>query len=192
MKKTTYQIAFCGIMTALASALSMIPVIKLPLGGSITLLSMLPIVSVSVYFGIKWGLVSGFVFSLIQLIFGIAFDGLLGWGLSGAQLAGCIALDYFAAFTVLGLAGVFGKKSSLSPVYGTALAMFLRFVMHVLSGVIIFANFEQFELFGKAFAGQPLLYSVCYNGFFMLPETVLTCIAVYFLSKTRFFEKIGL
>ena len=154
---------------------------------------MLPIVSVSVYFGIKWGLVSGFVFSLIQLGFGIAFDGLLGWGLSGAQLAGCIALDYFAAFTVLGLAGVFGKKSSLSPVYGTALAMLLRFTMHVLSGVIIFSELGQkFEIFGKLILGKPLLYSVCYNGFFMLPETVLTCIAVYVLSKTRFFEKIDL
>ena len=179
-------------MVGLATSLSMIPVVKLPLGGTITLLSMLPIVAVSLNFGIAWGFACAFVFSGAQLILGITSSGLLGWGLSGGQLAGCIALDYFAAYTVLGTAGIFGRKKPLAPVYGTALALFLRFLCHFASGYIIFANFEQFELFGKAFVGRPILYSVCYNGFYMLPETVVTCIAVFVLAKIRFFEKIDL
>ena len=53
-----------------------------------------------------------------------------------------------------------------------------RFVSHLLSGVIIFANFEQFELFGKAFSGNPWLYSAAYNGLYMLPEIIITSVAV--------------
>ena len=189
MKTSTYRLVFCGIMVGLGTALSMIPVIKLPLGGTVTLLSMLPVVLISLDFGIVWGFASAFVFSGAQLILGITSSGLLGWGLSGPQLAGCIALDYFAAYTVLGIAGIFGRKKTLSPVFGTALALLLRFLCHFASGYIIFANFEQFSLFGKAFAGRPLLYSACYNGFYMLPEMILTCAAVYIMAKIRFFEK---
>ena len=192
MKKSTYSLTFCGIMIGLGAALSMIPIVKLPLGGTVTLLSMLPIVAVSFNFGIVRGLCASFVFSVIQLILGFTESGLLGWGLSGGQLAGCIALDYFAAYTVLGLAGIFGKKKPMAPVYGTALAMALRFLCHFISGVIIFSNFEQFSVFGTTFEGKPILYSICYNGFYMLPETVFTCIAVYILAKSRFFERIDL
>ena len=180
-------------MVGLGSALSVIHIVKMPLGGSITPLSMLPLVLISICFGIKWGLVSSFAYSVIQLVFGLSVDGLLGWGLSGPQLAGCIVLDYFAAYTALGLAGIFGRKKPLAPVYGTALAMLLRFSIHILSGVIIFSHLGQkFELFNKLILGKPLLYSVCYNGFFMLPETIFTCVAVYILIKIRFFEKTSL
>ncbi len=190
MNKQLKKLTFTAIMVALATVLSMIKVIQMPLGGSVTLISMLPIIVVSITLGIGWGFGGAFAYSLIQLILGIASDGLLGWGLSGGQLAGCIALDYVVAYTVLGIAGVFGSKNTGSLIGGTVLAMTLRFLSHFASGYIIFANFEQFAFFGKTFVGRPILYSICYNGFYMLPELAITCVVVFILSKAGIFDKI--
>lgn len=190
MNKQLKKLTFTAIMVALATVLSMIKVIQMPLGGSVTLISMLPIIVVSITLGIGWGFGGAFAYSLIQLILGIASDGLLGWGLSGGQLAGCIALDYVVAYTVLGIAGIFGSKNTGSLIGGTVLAMTLRFLSHFVSGYIIFANFEQFAFFGKTFVGRPILYSICYNGFYMLPELAITCVVVFILSKAGIFDKI--
>ena len=190
MNKQLKKLTFTAIMVALATVLSMIKVIQMPLGGSVTLISMLPIIVVSITLGIGWGFGGAFAYSLIQLILGIASDGLLGWGLSGGQLAGCIALDYVVAYTVLGIAGIFGSKNTGSLIGGTVLAMTLRFLSHFASGYIIFANFEQFAFFGKTFVGRPILYSICYNGFYMLPELALTCVVVFILSKAGIFDRI--
>ena len=112
-KKYVYKLTLSAIFVALATVLSLIKVIKMPLGGSVTLLSMLPIVMISVMLGAKWGFGSAFVYSLIQLILGITLDGLLGWGLTPVMLVGTILLDYIVAFTVLGIAGIFAKKGYL-------------------------------------------------------------------------------
>ena len=76
--KPVYKLTFSAVMVALASALSLIKLYELPLGGSVTLLSMLPIVVISISLGLKWGVGSSFVYSLIQLFFGIVMDGRLG------------------------------------------------------------------------------------------------------------------
>ena len=60
-----------AVMLALATALSFIQIYKLPWGGSITLLSMLPIVLFSIRRGVAMGLAVSFLFSLIQLFQGI-------------------------------------------------------------------------------------------------------------------------
>ena len=65
-----------AVMVALATVLSFIRVYKLPWGGSITLLSMLPIAVFSIKHGVAKGLGAAFVFSLIQFIQGIT-DGLV-------------------------------------------------------------------------------------------------------------------
>lgn len=92
-----------AVMIALATVLSFIKVYNLPWGGSITLLSMLPIAVYSIRYGVAKGIGASFVYSLIQLIQG-ATEGLFGWGLSSVMLIACILLDYIAAYTVLGLA----------------------------------------------------------------------------------------
>ena len=57
---------------------------------------------------------------------------------------------------------------------GIAIVCFARFFVHFLAGVIIWTNFEQFEAFGQIIQNNPALYSICYNGVYMLPETLLT------------------
>lgn len=170
-------------MIAMAAALSMVKVWNMPWGGSVTLLSMLPIIVVSVKFGVKQGLFVSFVYSFIQLLFGIIFDGLLGWGLTFQMLLTCIFLDYIFAFSVLGLAGAFRNKGFFGIIGGTVFSVFLRFVCHVASGVFVFASA------GKLWEGfetqNTLFYSLVYNGAYMLPELILTVLGVYFLFKNK-------
>ena len=185
MEKTKTKILTeCGILIALAAVLSLIKVFKLPWGGSITLLSMLPICLISIRQGVKTGLFSSFVYAVIQLVFGILFDGLLGWGLTVGALISCILLDYIIAFTGLGLAGIFADKGMSGVIGGTVLAVFLRFVSHVFSGVFIFASagklWEGFE------TSNTWLYSIVYNGCYMLPELIFTCIGAAVVYKAVF------
>ncbi len=189
-KKYVYKLTLSAIFVALATVLSLIKVVKMPLGGSVTLLSMLPIVMISLMLGLKWGFGSAFVYSLIQLILGITMDGLLGWGLTPVMLVGTILLDYIIAFTVLGIAGIFVKKGYAGICGGVVLAVVLRFFSHFLSGVIIFKNLEQFEIFGSLFVNRPVLYSLAYNGFYMLPELVITTVAAVILFRLPQVKKI--
>lgn len=171
-----------AIMVALATVLSFIKIFKLPWGGAITLLSMLPIVIFSIRRGVKQGLYCSFAYALIQLLQGIVLDGLFGWGLSPLMLIGCILLDYILAFTVLGLAGLFRDKDLNGWICGICLAIGLRFVMHFLSGYVIFQGFG--ALWGDFFTENSALYSLCYNGAYMVPELVFTLIGAIVLLKT--------
>ena len=177
--KPVYKLTFSAVMVALASALSLIKIYELPLGGAVTLLSMLPIVVISISLGLKWGVGSSFVYSLIQLFFGITLDGLLGWGLTATYLVGVIFLDYLIPFTVLGLAGAFAKKGYAGTLAGILLVFVLRFVSHLFSGAILFGIPEKWaDKFSNVW-----LYSAAYNGSYMLPELVITLVAAAIIFR---------
>ena len=182
------KIAFTAIMIALGTVLSMVKVWEMPFGGSITLLSMLPVVAVSVTYGVGWGLGAGFLSSLVQLALGL--PKLMSWGLTPEIFVGAVFLDYIVAFTVIGLAGVFRKKGNAGICLGTALAVALRFVSHFLSGFILWTNLDKFIAFGKSWINHPVLYSFCYNGAYMLPELIITVLSVVLLSKANFFTRL--
>ena len=184
------NLSLSAIFIALSTVLSLIKIWKMPLGGSVTLLSMLPIVMLSIMLGLKWGMASAFVYSLIQLALGIALDGILGWGLTPVMLIGTICLDYVLAFSVLGVAGIFRKKGISGIAIGSVTALLLRFLCHFLSGVVIFKNLEQFEIFGNVLTNRPILYSICYNGFYMLPEIIITTVGAILIFNTSQIKKI--
>ena len=165
-KNKIYSMTLAAVLVALGTALSFIKVYELPLGGSVTLLSMLPIIMVSCILGVKWGFAASFLYSLIQLFLGITMDGLLGWGLTPLSLVGSIFFDYLLPFTLLGTVGFFAHKGTKGIVLGTALALVLRFICHFISGVIIFDIWCEWD--------SVWLYSLCYNGSFMLPELIIT------------------
>lgn len=172
-KKTNLKkLTICAVLVALATVLSAIKLYHLPLGGSITLLSMLPLIVIGVFMDPKWSLCSAFLYSLIQLLHGIT-DGLFGWGLTPLSLIGTIFLDYILAFTVLGLVGFI--KSDKPVVIGitSILVLTLRFLCHFLSGIIIFDIWCEWD--------SVWIYSLCYNGSFMLPEIVFTGVAVFII-----------
>ena len=177
--KPVYKLTFSAVMVALGSALSLIKIYELPLGGAVTLLSMLPIVVISISLGLKWGVGASFVYSLIQLFFGITLDGLLGWGLTATYLVGVIFLDYLIPFTVLGLAGAFAKKGYAGTLAGISLVFVLRFVSHLFSGAILFGIPEKWaDKFSNVW-----LYSAAYNGSYMLPELVITLVAAAIIFR---------
>ena len=70
------------------------------------------------------------------------------------------------------------------------MAIALRFVSHLFSGAVIFANFEKFLAFGTEWAGRPWLYSICYNGAYMLPEIIITMVAAVVIFKLPQLRKI--
>ena len=82
--------------------------------------------------------------------------------------------DYILAFTVLGLAGILRKKQFWGNVIGTVTVCLLRFLIHFAAGIVLWANLDEFVAFGESFVNRPVLYSLLYNGSYMLPETVLT------------------
>lgn len=173
-KQTVVRITVTAVMIALAFGLSYVPLWKMPFGGTVTLFSMLPIMFISIKYGVGWGLGSAFVYSWLQVLQGEVF----GWGLTPAMLVGALLLDYVVAFTVIGLAGIFRKHGPSGAIFGCLLTCLLRFTSHLISGVVLWANYEQFIAFGKSWVNHPWLYSVVYNGFYMLPETALTVVGV--------------
>ena len=152
-----------AIMVALAQALSYLKFMQLPNGGSLTP-AIFPIVFFALRWGLGQGLLAGFAFGLLQLI----FDGAYAWGWQS------MLLDYLVAFTPLGLAGLFrGKAWGIFP--GTVLGCAGRFVIHYISGITIYRIAAPTEVLGTVF-DNPELYSLVYNGSYMLPNTVLALV----------------
>ena len=189
-----FNLVLGGIMVALGTVLSFIKPFDLPYGGSITLCSMLPIMFYGYRCGPKWGLAAGFVFSVLQLLFGL--DDLKG--ISALMVVGSILLDYLLAFTVLGLAGMFRGKirnNAAAFTLGCLVTGLLRYVCSFLSGWLLWAQFMTVTdmqdfianfVSGLAEAsgtGLAIFYSLVYNGSYMIPEIVLTCVVGFLLMQ---------
>ncbi len=170
----TRTLVECALMIALGTVLANIKIYELPNGGSVTLFSMLPFVLISFRHGVKWGLFTGFVNSLLQMLLGFSAPpapGLL-------PLVGMILLDYVLAFTLLGLADAFAKPFAnrmAGVAVGTAAVCLIRYLCSFLSGVLIWGNLSE---------GLPAwVYSLGYNGSYMIPETILTTVAAVLICK---------
>lgn len=168
------NVTLCAIMIALATVLSAIK-IDAPLGGGITLLSMVPIAFISCMLGLKWGFGAAFAYSLAQLY--LSFADVLSWGLTTTAIVATFLFDYVVAYTVLGICGIFSKKGVWGVVAGVALGTFLRFICHFFTGVFIFDIWCDWD--------SVWIYSLLYNGAYMLPELVLTCVGTAILFKSR-------
>ena len=176
-----------AVMVAMATVLCFIRVIKMPWGGSVTLMSMLPIIIYSIRHGVKKGFMVSFLFSLIQLGQGI-MDGLFSWGLTPVMLIACIFIDYIGAYTIIGIGGIFREKGMGGWIAGTVLAGILRFLFHFVSGVVIWKSFG--ELWSGFSTDNTYLYSLLYNGAYMLPEIVFTVIGAVVLFEVPQTKKI--
>ena len=208
----TRRLVESGLMIALSVILSMLKIFHLPWGGSVTLCSMLPMILLSYRYGIKWGSFSSLIYALLQAMLG-AMDGTFTMVALGAEsgtyssgifiipywmaVLGIVLLDYVVAFTVLGLGGLFKKDSANEPkalLKGALAASLARYATHILSGFLFCGTFASWffgevgsfgEMMMGSFSGNLLyfLYSVIYNGCFMIPETIITCTCAYLLAK---------
>lgn len=189
MKSTTKTLVEGAMLLALAIVLTFItPFQKLfPFGGSITLVSMLPICLFSIRHGVKKGLMLSVLFAAFQFSQGLS---VFGWGLTPVMLITCIAMDYFLAYTVLGLAGMFRKKGMGGWICGIVIALTLRFLCHFISGVVVFASTGKIWDELDFVAENKYVYSLVYNGAYMLPELILTTIAAVLLLKVPAVKRI--
>ena len=178
-----------AMMIALATVLSLIKLWEMPYGGAVTMFSMLPIVLMSYRHGPKWGLFTAFTHSILQLIMGIKNVGYCAT--IGAQIA-CILLDYTFAFSVLGLASLFSKpfkNRTVGVCVGTAIVGALRFFCHFLSGIFLWGSYQPTD--GWISKLPTWLYSIVYNGMYMLPEVIITVIGAVLLVRgaKRLFDR---
>ncbi len=212
-KFNTQRLTTSAVMIALAVILAMvcavIPFLNLPFGGGFTVASMLPIVIIAYMYGAKWGFFTASVYSALQIIMDLYLgkgstimalfmpnsEEFMGYGAAVAILI----IDYLVAYTLLGFGGAFRKlikNKTLSLACGAALALSLRYIAHIISGWIFYGAWaewfftqEGFYSIGgwilNSFSGQGLafVYSVFYNGLYMIPEIIITVIAAVAVSK---------
>lgn len=156
-KLTTRMLVQGALCIALAFVLSYIKLFSMPMGGSITLFSMLPIFVFAWMYGPTAGLLAGFAYSLLQVV-------------QGAYIVHPVqfVLDYFISFTVLGVAGFFPKSLAL----GAGIGGLCRMICGIISGVVFFADSAYDAGYSNA-----LLYSFMYNLTTIGADTVLCVIA---------------
>ncbi|MEG2174223.1 MAG: energy-coupled thiamine transporter ThiT [Oscillospiraceae bacterium] len=174
--KKTRVLVECALMIALSTVLSKLEIPIWIHGGSITAVSMLPILLISYRHGAKWGVGTAFAHSLLQMAMG--FQNVLYCKTLSSQII-CILLDYIVAFTVLGLAAMFGrplKNRTGQIAMGSSVAIAIRFVCSFISGIVLWGEYAP--------AGTPVwVYSLLYNGGYMLPELILTVCAALLLYR---------
>lgn len=160
VKLSSKQLAFSAMAMALAVVTSMIKLFELPMGGSVTLLSMLFVVLIGYWFGPKAGLMTAIAYGFLQLI-------LEPYIIHPMQML----VDYIFAFGALGLSGIFSnKKHGLLIGYWVAVAG--RFVFAFLSGMIFFGAYA--EYYGMSIP----VYSAVYNGSYLLAEGIITTVVI--------------
>ena len=179
MKLNTRRLVESAIMLAVATLLSVLS-FQGPwaLGGSITVCSMLPLVFIAHRYGTRWGVFTAFVYSVLQLILGMNN---VAYASNFVMAVGIIFLDYILAFTVIGFAASFNKVISnrqAAIVVGIVVTFLARFFCHFLSGWIIWEALWPNELGWAA-----PLWSLAYNGSYMLPEIIISSAAALLLFK---------
>lgn len=177
-KASLHALTEAAIMIALATVFSLLrfPPFRFDLwgnGGAVDFV-MVPLIILGWRRGIKWAVPAGLIFGLIDCLIGGSF----GWGVLS------VLFDYVVAFGAVGLAGIF-KDKKYGLILGTITASFARFVSHFISGVTIWrlAVGDEVELFGRVFGGESaVLYSLIYNGSYMLGNMILALLVVSVLN----------
>lgn len=168
---STKQLVFSAAAIALAIVTSMIKLFEMPMGGSVTLLSMLFVVLIGYWYGPYAGIMTGMAYGLVQFILEPIFYTL-------PQLL----VDYPLAFGALGLAGFFNKQKH-GLFIGYIVGVIGRFIFAFLSGILFFASFAP-ETMG------PIYYSFAYNGSYLLAEAVITLVILSLPPVNKAFKTI--
>lgn len=154
-------LAFSGAAIALATVISMfIKLPSLPLGGSVTLFSMLIICLIGYWYGPVVGITAAFAYGIIQFIVG-------PYVVHPLQ----VILDFPLAFGSLGISGFFhNSKNGLCK--GYLAGVLGRFIVHCISGVIFYTTYV--GSFGGNVAA--IWTGIVYNMTYIVPEAIVTLI----------------
>lgn len=169
------QLAFCAMAVALAYVTSFIKPFKLPYGGSVTLLSMLFIVLVANWYGVRAGVLVGFAYGMLQFL-------QEPYVLSVFQ----VCCDYVFAFAALGLAGLFRGNKKNGLLTGYVVAVLARGLFHTLGGYLYWMDYmpENFPQSLKA------IYPIIYNYSYLLAEGLITVIIIKIPAVEKALERV--
>ena len=202
MQSKTRRLTESAMLLSVAIVLELVSkmfIPEQPFGGQITFAAMLPVILISYRYGVKWGFLSALTYALIEMAIGgktvaAAFQpGFFGDGtMIGNAIIMCLC-DYVLAYSLLGLGGCFRnavKNKGLSLMCGTLVATGSRYLCHIFSGYILFAGWAEwfftqdgFPAWGAALVASMspealgMVYSIVYNGMYMIPEMLLTAAA---------------
>ena len=210
MNTKTKRITESAMLLAVAIVLELVSkaiIPEMPFGGQLTMASMLPVVLISYRHGVRWGLVAGVCYAMLEMAIGArtvaaAFQpGYFGDGLMLLNAFLMCLLDYLVAFTVLGIGGCL-RDTHLRPgmqlALGSCAAIGCRYLAHTVSGYILFSGWAEwfftqdgFPAWGAALVERlsptalGWVYSLVYNGMYLVPEIVITAVAALLLSRVK-------
>ncbi len=168
-----------AVMLALATVLSLLKLIDLPYGGSVTAASAVPLLLLSFRHGVGFGTFAGLAYGLLQLAFSSSLSYVTGvW-----SVVAVLVLDFIVAFAAVGLGGAFRRMKSqpLALTCGAVLYGAVRYLLHVISGATVWAGIS-------IPTAAALIYSVGYNATYMIPETIIAAAGAYFLGTVLDFR----
>lgn len=167
------QLAFCSVALALAYVTStFIKLVHMPMGGSITLFSMLFICLIGYLYGLRTGIMTAVAYGLLQLVTN-------PWIISLPQML----FDYILAFGALGLSGLFSNSKN-GLIKGYIVGVLGRLVFSFVSGLAFFASSA------AEFNMSAPLYSLLYNGAYIGGEALLTLVVIALPPVNKAFLRI--
>ncbi len=191
MKRNNEVVALIetSIFVGIAVVLDIIfgAIYSFPFGGSIGV-AMLPIFIISSRRGLKYGVVAGVMYGLIQTAIKVYF-------LSVPQYL----MDYIVTFAVVGLSGLIPNTLKSSTRFGLAILLgsFLRLISASLTGIFYWKAFIPDELgymdtlFHSNLVGTlsenmiVVVGSFLYNSLYMIPSAILCVIVGVILHKRQ-------
>ena len=164
LKLNAKSLAMGGLVCAITLILASI-MLPLPTGAAITCGSWIPLMLLALVYDSRLAFVSGWVCGILAMVLLPAWQP-VHW----AQ----IFVEHLVAFSCLGYAGVFGSDKKWKVLAGGLLAILLRFVGQVLSGVIFFSQnaWDGWSAWG---------YSLTYHLSCKIPEGILTLVILMIL-----------
>lgn len=166
---TVKKLAFAAVALALAYVLSWIKLINMPMGGTVTLLSMFFISIIGYWYGPVVGIIAGLAYGALQMTQDL-------YVLTIVQ----VICDYFLAFGALGFSGFLWKmkaKIKIGPVvidnliFGYLLAVIGRYFFSFISGWVFFGEYASYYGFSSG-----VIYSLAYNGAYIGLEAAITIV----------------
>ena len=214
MQSKTKRLTESAMLLAVAILLELLSktfIPEQPFGGQLTIVSMLPVVLISYRHGVKWGFVAAFAYALMEMVIGASTISAAFLPSSdefmGPSALLMVLLDYLLAFTVLGLGGIFRNRianPSVSLMSGSLVALGARYLCHILSGIILYTSWAEWFFTQDGFPAwgaqlveslNPtvlgIVYSVVYNGMFMIPEMIFTAIAAFLIARPQITQKVS-
>ena len=167
------MLSMAALSIALSFVLSCLRLFRMPTHGSVTPGSMLPIMLFSLVYGVGPGMLTGLTYGVLQYVQDPSF--LNVWQ---------FLLDYLIAFAALGLAGIGRNRGKNAMYVFIPVAVIGRAVSAILAGVMWANEYIDYGLtIGSMEFSSPLLYSIVYNGVYLIPETAICLVLAFLIAK---------